>query len=98
MTTVSDLFIDMLDAGSITLELTHSQANSLRTQLYRELKNIRANGLEVFANDPTATDRLTNCSIKLHYDHRTSYATYEFASKPVKEFKIIRIGGGVANA
>jgi hypothetical protein len=89
ITTIQELLNEMIDAGSITLALTQSQANSLRTKLYSELKIMRKQDLGIFAEDKTFMDRVTNSSIQLHYDTTNEYATYEFASKPIKEYKLI---------
>ena len=90
--TIKDVFATLLDAGSVTLLLTESQANSVRTQLYRELKRVRKHELEIYEGDNTSIDRLTNCSIQCHVNEDTGYVTYEFKSKVVQMFNIITAG------
>jgi hypothetical protein len=85
MTTTTELFYELLDAGSITVPLTKQQARTLRTKLYAERKEFKENA------DAGLKAKLEE-AITLHYDDDAGYATYELTKKMAPEYVLIKSG------
>lgn len=87
MHTVEELFISLLETGSLTIELDKKKVANLKTSLHRIRKEYKNNAI-LF--DDTLQKRLLEDNLSTHYNDETGYVTFEFTSKEFVTYKIIK--------
>jgi hypothetical protein len=90
METTEQLFMSLLETGSITIELDEAKVPKLKTALHRIRKHFRTS-LKSLIDTDTMKKRLFDDNLTTHYNKQTGYVTFELTTKIIEHYKVIKV-------